>query len=56
MILCESFGLTQILRLTVSKPVHFFFFCRDKNLNFFGQLFKDNGNKALEGYKKKFLF
>ena len=39
-----SFGLTQILRLTVSMCIFLFSFS-DKNLNFIGQLFRDNGNR-----------
>ena len=36
----SSFGLTQILRSTVSLCIFF----SDKNLNFIGQLLNDNGN------------
>ena len=38
-----------------SKPVHFSFFFSDKNLNFIGQLFNDNGNvKPWEDIKIEF--
>ena len=40
-LIMSSFSLTQILKLTVSLCIFRFF---DKNLNFIGQLFNDNGH------------
>ena len=40
-LIMSSLSLTQILKLTVSLCIFRFF---DKNLNFIGQLFNDNGN------------
>ena len=49
----SSFGLTQILRLTVSLCIFLFF--SDKNLNFIGQLLNDNGKiKPWEDIKIEF--